>query len=136
VTFVLGQAALKAAAKLKMLLAERAAEILGVSSGKVVLKGGRLSAGRGGSRALSLAEVAKAAAARNQPIEVQSYHAETETPPEGVFAACVAEVYVDVATGQSICASWIRFMMPRRSSTPWATRGKSMVVLSRGWVTF
>jgi CO/xanthine dehydrogenase Mo-binding subunit len=49
VTFVLGQAALKAAAKLKMLLAERAAEILGVSSGKVVLKGGRLSAGRGGS---------------------------------------------------------------------------------------
>jgi CO/xanthine dehydrogenase Mo-binding subunit len=98
VTFVLGQAVLDTAAKLKKVLLERAAEMLGVDANKVILKRGRLSAEPAGS--LSLAEVARAAAAKNQRLEVQSYHAETETPPEGVFAACVAEVYVDVATGQ------------------------------------
>jgi CO/xanthine dehydrogenase Mo-binding subunit len=100
VTFVLGQAVLDAAAKLKALLSERAAEMLGVSSNEVILKGGRLTARPAGSRSLSLAEIAGAAAAKHQQLEVQSYHAETETPPEGVFAACVAEVQVDVATGQ------------------------------------
>jgi CO/xanthine dehydrogenase Mo-binding subunit len=98
VTFVLGQAVLDAAAKLKALLLQRAAEMLGVSVDKVILKGGRLSAEPAGSHSLSLAEVA--ATAKNHPLEVESYHAETETPPEGVFAACIAEVYVDVATGQ------------------------------------
>ena len=100
VTFVLGQAVLDAAAKLKTLLCERAGEILGVSSDKVILKRGQLSAEKGGARSLALADIAKAAAAKNQALEVESYHSETETPPEGVFAACVAEVYVDVGTGQ------------------------------------
>ena len=99
VTFVLGQAVLKAAAKLKSLLCERAAELLGASSDKVVLKNGRLSLGEG-ARSLSLAEFAKAVADTNIALEVESYHSENETPPEGVFAACVAEVYVDVTTGQ------------------------------------
>jgi CO/xanthine dehydrogenase Mo-binding subunit len=99
VTFVLGQAVLKAAAKLKSLLCERAAELLGASGDKVVLKNGRLDFGEG-ARSLSLAEFAKAATDRNISLEVESYHSENETPPEGVFAACVAEVYVDVATGQ------------------------------------
>lgn len=99
VTFVLGQAVLKAAAKLKSLLCERAAELLGASGDKVVLKNGRLDFGEG-ARSLSLAEFAKAATDKNIFLEVESYHSENETPPEGVFAACVAEVYVDVATGQ------------------------------------
>ncbi len=99
VTFVLGQAVLKAAAKLKSLLCERTAEMFGASSDKVILKNGRLTLA-GGPRSLSLAEFAKAAADRNISLEVESYHSENETPPEGVFAACVAEVYVDVTTGQ------------------------------------
>lgn len=100
VTFVLGQAVLKAAAKLKSLLCERAAELLGASSDHVILKNGRLRVDQDGARSLSLVELAKAAAEKNFLLEVESYHAEHETPPEGVFAACVAEVYVDVATGQ------------------------------------
>jgi CO/xanthine dehydrogenase Mo-binding subunit len=100
VTFVLGQAVLKAAAKLKSLLCERAAELLGAASDHVILKNGRVRVDQNGARSLSLAELAKAAAAKNLSLEVESYHAEHETPPEGVFAACVAEVYVDVATGQ------------------------------------
>jgi CO/xanthine dehydrogenase Mo-binding subunit len=100
VTFVLGQAVLKAAAKLKSLLCERAAEMLGVSSDQVILAKGRLGIAQGGARSLSLAEFAKAAADKNLVLEVESYHSENETPPEGVFTACVAEVYVDVATGQ------------------------------------
>jgi CO/xanthine dehydrogenase Mo-binding subunit len=100
VTFVLGQAVLKATAKLKTLLCERAAEIFGVPADKVTLENGRLRAERSGARSLSLAELAQAAAAQNLPLEVESYHAEHETPPEGVFAACVAEVHVDVATGE------------------------------------
>ncbi len=100
VTFVLGQAVLDAAAKLKSLLCEWAAEMLGVSRELVVLKSGRLSAKTAAGRSLTLAEIAKAAAAKNHRLEVESYHAETETPPEGVFTACVAEVFVDVTTGQ------------------------------------
>jgi len=97
VTFVLGQAVLKATEKLKELLSETAAQIFGLSRDKVTLKGGRLSIGSG--RSLSLSEFARAAAAKNILLEVESYHSESETPPEGVFAACVAEVEVDVTTG-------------------------------------
>jgi CO/xanthine dehydrogenase Mo-binding subunit len=100
VTFVLGQAVLKAAAQLKSLLCGRAAEMLGVSSDKIILKKGRLSTAHGDGRSLTLAQLAEAAAAKNLALETESYHAEHETPPEGVFAACVAEVAVDVSTGQ------------------------------------
>jgi CO/xanthine dehydrogenase Mo-binding subunit len=100
VTFVLGQAVLKAAAKLKSLLCERAAAMLGVSSDQVILKNGRLRVDQDSARSLSLAELAQAATDKSFQLEVESYHAEHETPPEGVFAACVAEVHVDVATGQ------------------------------------
>ncbi|MBM4260805.1 MAG: xanthine dehydrogenase family protein molybdopterin-binding subunit [Deltaproteobacteria bacterium] len=100
VTFVLGQAVLKATAQLKSLICDRAAEMLGVSKDKISLKNGRLSGDRAGGRSLTLAELAKAAAAKNLNLETESYHAEHETPPEGAFAACVAEVGVDVNTGQ------------------------------------
>ena len=100
VTFVLGQAVLKATAQLKSLLCERAAEMLGAPSDKIILKKGRLSVAQAGGRSLTLVELAEAAAAKNLALETESYHAEHETPPEGVFAACVAEVAVDVSTGQ------------------------------------
>jgi CO/xanthine dehydrogenase Mo-binding subunit len=100
VTFVLGQAVLKAAAQFKALLCEAAAEMLGVSTDKIILKKGRLSTAQSGGRTLSLAELAGATAVKNIALETESYHAEHETPPEGVFAACIAEVAVDVSTGQ------------------------------------
>jgi CO/xanthine dehydrogenase Mo-binding subunit len=100
VTFVLGQAVVESAAKLKSLLCEHAAAMLGVARAQVILKNGRLSAALPGAGSLSLADFAKAAAGKNLKLEVESFHSETETPPEGVFAACVAEVHVDVATGQ------------------------------------
>jgi CO/xanthine dehydrogenase Mo-binding subunit len=74
--------------------------MLGVSSDQVILTNGRFSVAQSGARSLSLAEFAKAAADKKLLLEVESYHSESETPPEGVFAACVAEVYVDGATGQ------------------------------------
>jgi len=100
VTFVLGQAVLKATAQLKSLLCERAAQMLGASRDQIILKKGRLSMAQAGGRALTLVELAEAAAAKNLALETESYHAEHETPPEGVFAACVAEVGIDVSTGQ------------------------------------
>ncbi len=100
VTFVLGQAVLKAAAQLKALLCEQAAAMFGAASDQVMLKNGRLCTDQSAVRSLSLAEFARAAADKNLKLEVESYHAERETPPEGVFAACVAEVAVDPATGQ------------------------------------
>ena len=90
---------LKAAAQLKSLLCERAAEMLGAPKDKIILKKGRLSVDQPGGRWLSLAALAKAAAAKKLSLETESYHAEHETPPEGVFAACVAEVAVDLSTG-------------------------------------
>jgi CO/xanthine dehydrogenase Mo-binding subunit len=100
VTFVLGQAVLDAVDKLKALLRDRAAEMLGVSADEIAIEKGRLVSKRHTSRSLSLAQVAAAASVKGKPLEVESYHEETETPAEGVFTACVAEVYVDRETGQ------------------------------------
>jgi putative selenate reductase molybdopterin-binding subunit len=100
VTFVLGQAVLTAVAQLKSLLCEQAAAMFGVARDKVILKNGRLRTDQPGALSLSLAEFARAATDKSLKLEVESYHAERETPPEGVFAACVAEVAVDPATGK------------------------------------
>jgi CO/xanthine dehydrogenase Mo-binding subunit len=96
----LGQAVLNAAEKLKTLLQKSGAEIFGVSAGEVAIKKGRLVAERGGSPAVSLAQAAATAASKGEALEVESYFEATETPAEGVFAACVAEVQVDGETGQ------------------------------------
>jgi CO/xanthine dehydrogenase Mo-binding subunit len=100
VTFVLGQAVLNAVDKLKALLRDRAGKMLGVSADEIAIEKGRLVSKRHSSRSLSLAQVAAAASVKGKPLEVESYHEETETPAEGVFTACVAEVYVDTETGQ------------------------------------
>lgn len=100
VTFVLGQAVLKAVDKLKALIQDRGAEMLGVRPYEVVIKKGRVRVERGRARSLSLAQVAAKVAAQGQQLAVESYHQATETPPEGVFTACVAEVHVDTETGQ------------------------------------
>lgn len=96
VTFVLGQAVLNAVDKLKALLRDRAAPMLGVSAREIAIERGRLMSKAHPSRSLSLAQVA----AQGEPLEVESYHEATQTPAEGVFTACVAEVYVDTETGQ------------------------------------
>jgi CO/xanthine dehydrogenase Mo-binding subunit len=100
VTFVLGQAVLNAVDKLKALLRDRAAAMLEVSAQEIALEKGRLVSKRQRSRSLSLAQVAAAASASGEPLEVESYHEATETPAEGVFTVCVAEVSVDTETGQ------------------------------------
>jgi CO/xanthine dehydrogenase Mo-binding subunit len=100
VTFVLGRAVLKAADQLKLLLRNRAAKMLGVSAEGIAIRNGKAVAEGDGARSLSLAQIAGAAAAEGEPLRVESYYEATETPPEGVFTACVAEVYVDTETGQ------------------------------------
>src|SRR5215468_1013719 len=100
VTFVLGQAVLNAVDKLKALLRDRAAAMLGVSGQEIVMEKGRLVSKRRRSRSLSLAQVAAAASVSGELLEVESYHEATETPSEGVFTACVAEVSVDTETGK------------------------------------
>jgi CO/xanthine dehydrogenase Mo-binding subunit len=74
--------------------------MLGMSAEGIVIKKGRAVVEGQSSRSLSLAQIAGAAAAEGERLQVESYYAATETPPEGVFTACVAEVYVDTETGQ------------------------------------
>jgi CO/xanthine dehydrogenase Mo-binding subunit len=100
VTFVLGQAVLKAVDQLKVLLRDRAAKMLGVSADGIAIKNGKAVVAGRSARSLSLAQIAAAAAAEGERLQVESYYEATETPPEGVFTACVAEVYVDTETGQ------------------------------------
>jgi carbon-monoxide dehydrogenase large subunit len=100
VTYVLGQAVLQAADKLKQRLAEIAAGMLAVTPAEIVFKTGRLMVRGERSRSVSLSEIAGAAADLGQSTEVESFFRATETPAEGVFAACIAEVAVDVETGQ------------------------------------
>src|SRR4029077_17444102 len=52
------------------------------------------------SQFLSMAQIAAAEATKGGRLEVESYFQATETPAEGVFTACVAEVHVDIETGQ------------------------------------
>jgi xanthine dehydrogenase molybdenum-binding subunit len=91
---------LNAVDKLKVLLCERAAEMLGIPPEEIEFKKGRLISKSNNAKSLSLAQVAAGATANGQSLQVESYHQETETPAEGVFTACVAEVYVDTETGQ------------------------------------
>jgi CO/xanthine dehydrogenase Mo-binding subunit len=100
VTFVLGRAVLNAAEKMKTLVCEMAAEMLRVAVEEIFMRKGRLVVGNNRSRSLSLVQVASNALAKGRQVEVQTYFEATETPPEGVFAACIAEVYVDTETGQ------------------------------------
>jgi CO/xanthine dehydrogenase Mo-binding subunit len=100
VTFVLGQAVLKAVDQLKILLRDHAAKMLGVSADGIAVKSGKAVVAGRSARSLSLAQIAAAAAAEGERLQVESYYEATETPPEGVFTACVAEVYVDTETGQ------------------------------------
>ena len=74
--------------------------MLGVSNAEVIMQKGRLGVKGGGSQFLSLAQIAAAEAAKGGRLEVESYFQATETPAEGVFTACVAEVHVDIETGQ------------------------------------
>ena len=98
VTYVLGQAFLDAANKLKVLLGQRAAEMFDVAPEEVLFKKGRFEVKGESSRSLSFSQIAQRT--EQQAIEVESFFRATETPAEGVFAACIAEVYVDVETGQ------------------------------------
>jgi xanthine dehydrogenase molybdenum-binding subunit len=100
VTFVLGRAVLDAAEKLKAILRERAADILAVPQDQIVAKKGCFGPARSGPKALSLAEIAAVETAKGRTLQVESYFQASETPPEGVFSVCVAEVEVDVETGQ------------------------------------
>ena len=100
VTFVLGQAVLKAVDQLKALVRDRAAKMLGVSADGIAIKNGKAAVEGRSAPSLSLAQIAAAVAAEGERLQVESYYEATETPPEGVFAACVAEVYVDTETGQ------------------------------------
>jgi CO/xanthine dehydrogenase Mo-binding subunit len=100
VTFVLGQAVLSAADKLKTVLRECAAAMLGAPADTIEMKNGRLSVKHAPGQSVTFAQISAAAAAKGERIEVESYYSATETPPEGVFTACVAEVFVDVETGQ------------------------------------
>src|SRR5215472_15782438 len=72
VTFVLGQAVLNAVDKLKALIRDRAAAMLGVSAREIVMEKGRLVSKRRRSRSLSLAQVAAAASANGERLEVES----------------------------------------------------------------
>ncbi len=100
VTHVMGQAALQAATKMKVVLQKQAAELFHCRPDEVTLEAGRLVSRVNPTKSLSLGQVAKAGAAQGRSLEVQSYFNATDVPAEGVFSALVAEVEVDVETGQ------------------------------------
>ncbi len=100
VTYVLGQAVLQAANNLKAELKKRAAELFHCGPEEVILEAGRLIRRGRRSQSLTFSQLAEAAAARGQSVQVQSYFEASEIPAEGVFSALVAEVKVNVETGE------------------------------------
>ena len=115
VTFVLGQAVLNAADKLKALLRERAAEMLGVSSAEIVMQKGRLASNAVALASLSLAQVAAAAAAKGGRLEVESYFAGAPKHRPKEFSLPASPKSMSTSRPvKSICANWTRFMTSRR----------------------
>ena len=105
VTFVLGQAVLKAADKLKALIRQRGAEMLGVSPDDLILKAGRVTVQGGDGRSFAFEEIAAAAIAKGERVEVESYYEATETPPEGVFTAAWLRCTSISRRGRFICVN-------------------------------
>jgi CO/xanthine dehydrogenase Mo-binding subunit len=99
VTFVAGLAAHQAAASVRERLAGLAAEYLGCPADQIELKAGELRDSASG-RALSLAELAKRAIAREAPLVESGTFASPKLSEAPSFAALVAEVRVDRDTGQ------------------------------------
>src|SRR5438132_10697695 len=91
VTFVLGQAVLKAADKLKALIRQRGAEMLSVSPDDLTLKAGRVTVQDGDGRSFAFEKIAAAAIPKGERVEAESSYEATETPPDGVSTACLAD---------------------------------------------
>jgi len=96
-TYVSGTAVVKAAEKVRERLREVAAELLGVEAGSLTFQDGRFQAPGGDS--LHIKEVAlKSFYGKNkQQISETASHLNLDCPPP--FAACFAEVEVDLDTG-------------------------------------
>src|SRR5207237_1913213 len=90
VTFVLGQAVLKAADKLKALIRQRGAEMLGVSPDDLILKAGRVIVQGGDGRSFAFEEIAATAIAKGDRVGGEGYYEETEPRPAGLFTHWLA----------------------------------------------
>jgi carbon-monoxide dehydrogenase large subunit len=99
VTYVLGQVTHKAASEVKALLRRQAARWLQCEDSELAFRAGRFSRRNHPGKSVSVAQLATAAAAEGQTIEVQSYFNAKQTPAEGSVSATVAQVEVDVETG-------------------------------------
>jgi CO/xanthine dehydrogenase Mo-binding subunit len=100
VTHVAGQATYQAAAELKTLICEVAAQLLGCQPGELTLNGGRCAVAANGERSLALADVARAALAHERPLCVQKIYRVSEYPHVTGFTAQAVELEVDPETGQ------------------------------------
>lgn len=101
VTHVLGHAAFQAASRMRVALQDQAAGMLQCAAEEIDLQGGHCCRRGHPKQMVSFSDLARGASARAQPIEVQSYMNATQVPSEGSFSAAVAEVEVDVETGQT-----------------------------------
>lgn len=113
VTFMMGNAAIEAAEKLKTLIFEAAAEELGVPADELTAAQGRILHKNGGGRVISFAEAAQSAEARfgaltatgsyKPPKMAGPYKGSGVGPsPAYSFSACVAQVTVDPETGKVV----------------------------------
>ena len=100
VTHVAGRAAQEAAGRVRELILEEAAALLGVPAPDLLVGGGAVRAKSGGRRRLALAEVAASAERRGRPIDAKVLKEIGQYPPLFNFCAQVAEVEVDRETGR------------------------------------
>jgi CO/xanthine dehydrogenase Mo-binding subunit len=97
---VMGRATEQGAGRLKEVILTQAAAFLDCTPEQIEIKKG-LCVRRGrDKRTVSFAQLAHEAQERGQLIEAKSYYTATEPHGEGSFCAVVAEVEVDVETGQ------------------------------------
>jgi CO/xanthine dehydrogenase Mo-binding subunit len=100
VTHVAGRAAQEAAARLRELILEEAAGLLGAPAADLAVDGGTVMAKAGRRRRVPLADVAASAHRRGRPLDANVLKEIGQYPPLFNFCAQVAEVEVDRETGQ------------------------------------
>jgi CO/xanthine dehydrogenase Mo-binding subunit len=102
VTNMSGHVVMQAAQDLRLRLVSVAASLLGCDADDVKLEKGRFSIARRGKKSLSFAEVAEVAARDGGELRVRSTFEVKARSPVAAFVVQMAEVHVDLETGQLV----------------------------------
>jgi len=135
-TCVSGGALVSAAQQIKVRLAERGAELLGVPPDRLVFAGGAVYAAGEAERSVSVSQLARALRAEGVELRVEGAAPRTAAAIGHTFVATVADVEVDTLTGKIRVTQLSLAHEIGRAINPPAARGQIIggASMNTGWM--